>query len=97
MRDVNKFINLLDKTTNAAARLAEERNKSLLKIHFQRIFLRHGCSPLNLLHIFRTAFRKNIMEGCFWQYNQHLPIRIQQEIQEREVKLASSKQKNKKR
>ena len=37
------------------------------------------------------------MEGCFWQYNQHLPIRIQQEIQERKVKLASSKQKNKKR
>ena len=37
------------------------------------------------------------MEGCFWQYNQHLPIRIQQEIKEHEVKLASSKQKNKKR
>ena len=33
------------------------------------------------------------MEGCFWQYNEHLPIRIQQEIQEREVKLTSSKQK----
>ena len=32
------------------------------------------------------------MEGCFWQYNQHLPIRIQQEIQEREVKLVSNKQ-----
>ena len=25
------------------------------------------------------------MEGCFWQYNQHLPIRIQQEIEERKV------------
>ena len=33
------------------------------------------------------------MEGSFWQYNQDLPIRIQQEIQESEVKLASSKQK----
>ena len=33
------------------------------------------------------------MEGCFWQYNQHLPIHIQQEIQEGEVNLASSKQK----
>ena len=33
------------------------------------------------------------MEGCFWQYNQHLPICIQQEIQEGEVKLALSKQK----
>ena len=30
-------------------------------------------------------------------YYPHLPIRIQQEMQEREVKLASSKQKNKKR
>ena len=37
------------------------------------------------------------MEGCFWQYNQHLPIRIQQEMQESEVKLASSKQEKKKR
>ena len=36
------------------------------------------------------------MDDCFWQYNRHLPIRIQQEIQEREVKLGSSKQKNKK-
>ena len=36
------------------------------------------------------------MEGCFWKYIQHLPIRIQQEIQEGKVKLASSKQKNKK-
>ena len=32
------------------------------------------------------------MEGCFWQCNQHLPIRIQQEIQEREMKLVSNKQ-----
>ena len=37
------------------------------------------------------------MEGCFRQYNQHLPIRIQQKIQEREVKLAPSKQQKKKR
>ena len=33
------------------------------------------------------------MEGCFWLYNQHLPIRIQEEVQKCEVKLASSKQK----
>ena len=24
---------------------------------------RHGCSPVNLLHIFRTPFAKNIPEG----------------------------------
>ena len=37
------------------------------------------------------------MEGCFWKHNQYLAIRIQQEIQKREVKLALGKQKNKKR
>ena len=35
------------------------------------------------------------MEGCFWQYNQDLPIHIQKEIQEHEVKVASSKKKKK--
>ena len=30
-----------------------------LQINFIDITLRHGCSPLNLLHIFRTPFPKN--------------------------------------
>ena len=30
-----------------------------LQSNFIEITLRHGCSPLNLLHIFRTAFTKN--------------------------------------
>ena len=30
---------------------------------FIKITLRHGCSPVNLLHIFRTPFPKNISEG----------------------------------
>ena len=25
----------------------------------------HGCSPVNLLHIFRTPFPKNTQNGCF--------------------------------
>ena len=29
----------------------------------RRIALRHGCSPVNLLHIFRTSFPKNTSEG----------------------------------
>ena len=33
-------------------------------------------------------FVKTPVEGYLWQYNQHLAIRIQQEIQEREMKLA---------
>ena len=39
------------------------RRASMAKCHFNKvayeITLRHGCSPLNLLHIFRTPFPKN--------------------------------------
>ena len=31
--------------------------------NFIEIALRHGCSPVNLLHIFRTLFPKNTSEG----------------------------------
>ena len=30
-----------------------------LQSNFIEIALRHGCSPVNLMHIFRTPFRKN--------------------------------------
>ena len=30
-----------------------------LQSNFIEIALRHGCSPVNLLHIFRTPFPKN--------------------------------------
>ena len=38
---------------------------TLLKIqsNFIEIALRHGCSPVNLLHIFRTPFSKNPSGG----------------------------------
>ena len=32
---------------------------SLMLCNFIEIALRHGCSPVNLLHIFRTPFPKN--------------------------------------
>ena len=35
-----------------------------LQINFIEITLRHGCSPVNLLHIFRAAFLSIPMEGC---------------------------------
>ena len=35
-----------------------------LQNKFIGIVLRHGCSPVNLLHIFRTTFLRNI-KGCF--------------------------------
>ena len=34
-------------------------NKVAKKSNFIEIALRHGCSPVNLLHIFRTASPKN--------------------------------------
>ena len=34
-----------------------------LKSNFIEITLRHGCSPVTLLHIFRTTFPKNISGG----------------------------------
>ena len=33
-----------------------------LQSNFTEIALRHGCSPVNLLHIFRTPFYKNTCE-----------------------------------
>ena len=37
--------------------------QSVISIKLQRIFieitLRHGCSPVNLLHVFRTPFPRN--------------------------------------
>ena len=33
------------------------------KHNFIEIVLRHGCSPVNLLHISRTPFRKNTSGG----------------------------------
>ena len=41
------------------------RSVILIKMicNFIEITLRHGCSPLNLLHIFRTPFYKNIYRG----------------------------------
>ena len=41
------------------------RNMISIKVqsNFIEITLRHGCSPVNLLHIFRAPFAKNISEG----------------------------------
>ena len=34
-----------------------------LQSNFIEIAFRHGCSPVNLLHIFRTPFPKNNSRG----------------------------------
>ena len=38
-----------------------------LQSNFTEITIRHECSPVNLLHIFRTTFLKNtvLKDGCF--------------------------------
>ena len=33
--------------------------------NFIEITLRHGCSPVNLLHIFKTPVPRKALEGCF--------------------------------
>ena len=45
----------------------EHQCRSVISIkllcNFIQIALRHGCSPVNLLHIFRTPFPKNTSRG----------------------------------
>ena len=36
-----------------------------LLCNFIEIALQHGCSPVNLLHIFRTSFPRIPLDGCF--------------------------------
>ena len=47
----------------------EHTSRSLISIkllyNFIEIILRHECSPLNLLHIFRTPFLKDTSGGLF--------------------------------
>ena len=40
-----------------------------MKINFIEITLLHGCSPVNLLHIFRTTFPKNTSGGLLLYMN----------------------------
>ena len=38
-----------------------------LQCNFIEIALWHGCSPVNLLHIFRTLFTGTPLGGCLWK------------------------------
>ena len=42
-----------------------------LLCNFIEITLRHGCSPVNLLHIFRTPFPKNTSGGLLVYITEH--------------------------
>ena len=43
--------------------------------NFIEITLRHGSSPVNLLHIFRTPFPKNTCGGIFLKIQSRLVIK----------------------
>ena len=43
-----------------------------------QITFRHGCSPVNLLHIFRTPFVKNTSRRFFWMFQILIISRIKQ-------------------
>ena len=56
--------------------------KGRLQRNFIEIALRHGCSPVNLLYIFRTPFQKN---NSGWLllitiYNEKIPLLLNDNI-----------------
>ena len=54
------------------------QNKISMKLlcNFIEIILQHGCYPVNLLHIFRTLFKRTAMEGCFCFFLAELPFTV---------------------
>ena len=54
-KDVWKYAANLQENTHAEVR--------------SQITLRHWGSPVNLLHIFRTPFRRTPLNNCFWKSN----------------------------
>ena len=50
------------------------RSVILIKMEFLEIEFRYGCSPVNLLHIFRTPFSKNSSEELLSTVKPLIPI-----------------------
>ena len=42
----------------------------MLQINFIEITILHGCSPVNLLYIFRTPFPKNTSGGLLFEISE---------------------------
>ena len=55
-------------------------NKVALLCNFIEIALRHGCSPVNLLHIFRTPFLRNTSKGLLLDQPQRTLLYIKLQI-----------------
>ena len=47
-----------------------------LQSNFIEIILWHGCPPVNVLHIFRTPFPKNISRGLLLNINSSLNMSL---------------------
>ena len=47
-----------------------------LQNNFIEIALRHGCSPVNLLHIFRTPFQQNTSEGLLLYLSYYILVQV---------------------
>ena len=45
-----------------------------LQSNFIDIALRHGCSPVNLLHVFRTTFPRNTSGWLLVKFENHLML-----------------------
>ena len=75
------MMRLTEKATHLAFRSSRPvvfQGKGVLKIcsKFIEITLRHGCSPVNLLHNFRTPFSKNtyrrlVLRLAFMQFDRY--------------------------
>ena len=55
-------------------------NKVALLCNFIEVALRHGCSPVNLLHIFRTPFLRNTSKGLLLDQPQRTLLYIKLQI-----------------
>ena len=54
-------------------------NIYLGKYKSERIILRHGCFPVNLLHIFRTPFLKNTSGWLLLKVDNKMACNVQEE------------------
>ena len=41
------------------------RRTPMPKCNFNKVTIQQGCSPVKMLHIFRTPFLRSYLEGCF--------------------------------
>ena len=46
------------------------------------ITLQHGCSPVNLLDIFRTPSLRTLLEGCFWTFEDQFMKKLSNTVAE---------------